>query len=676
MTREVRLLAEFVASGGPPTRRRSMQAAAAVRDTVGVMLAGAASLPRASRRRWPLTKAPASAASLGTSIATSAALGGARQRRRGARARLRRHVLRLAGASELRAGSRGSCRRRTRARADARTLLDAYVVGFELECRLGDVMNPRHYHSAAGTARRRSARSARRPPPRACSGSTPHATRARARHRGLVGVRAEGEHRQHGEAAARRHGRAQRPDGGAARAARVHRERRTRSTDRRAISPRWTASSSALDGAVADLGARWEILRDRGDREAVSLVRRDASAARRAARDASGASGSTADRGRGDRRGGRLDDAAAADSSTIRRPASRPSSACRSAPRGRCRLPAHRHRHVRRPRRFATLDVQALMPRVTLRANAAFDAAAPLSQARVTVRLRDGRVLARRPTARAAIRGGPDRGGAGGEVRRMCAARACRRRRLTGSVGGAQHGRIAALDDIRASAEEYPVTRRRVTVVHEPQLVLPLGRTALRASSRTRRATSPARTTPASRSSSRPTSRSIAARSGCMGAVVLLRVCRCFRCRGVSPRTGSEAGRWRPGHPAHGRDDGRVRDEPVGAGAALLARGGRHCGGGRVRLGGRRRCPLVSRARAGPQPVRVRRHGRRARRRRRVLLCCRCSRLRSPPVAAGHRTRWRSRLPLMAVLCLVFLRSAPPGAAATTRKPFKWRMLS
>ena len=40
--------------------------------------------------------------------------------------------------------------------------------------------------------------------------------------------------------------------------------------------------------------------------------------------------------------------------------------------------------------------VQALMPRVTLRANATFDAHAPLSQARVTVRLRDGRALVQR----------------------------------------------------------------------------------------------------------------------------------------------------------------------------------------------------------------------------------------------------------------------------------------
>jgi 2-methylcitrate dehydratase PrpD len=37
--------------------------------------------------------------------------------------------------------------------------------------------------------------------------------------------------------------------------------------------------------------------------------------------------------------------------------------------------------------------VQQLIPRVSLRANQAFDAAAPLSQARVTVRLRDGRTL-------------------------------------------------------------------------------------------------------------------------------------------------------------------------------------------------------------------------------------------------------------------------------------------
>src|SRR5437899_11343974 len=31
-------------------------------------------------------------------------------------------------------------------RASGNTVLDAYIVGFEIECRLGLVMNPRHYH--------------------------------------------------------------------------------------------------------------------------------------------------------------------------------------------------------------------------------------------------------------------------------------------------------------------------------------------------------------------------------------------------------------------------------------------------------------------------------------------------------------------------------------------------
>src|SRR5581483_12420320 len=32
------------------------------------------------------------------------------------------------------------------AHASGRSLLDAYIVGFEIECRLGSIMNPRHYH--------------------------------------------------------------------------------------------------------------------------------------------------------------------------------------------------------------------------------------------------------------------------------------------------------------------------------------------------------------------------------------------------------------------------------------------------------------------------------------------------------------------------------------------------
>jgi 2-methylcitrate dehydratase PrpD len=43
--------------------------------------------------------------------------------------------------------------------------------------------------------------------------------------------------------------------------------------------------------------------------------------------------------------------------------------------------------------RISDARVQQIIPRVALRANTAFDAAAPLSQALVTVRLRDGRTL-------------------------------------------------------------------------------------------------------------------------------------------------------------------------------------------------------------------------------------------------------------------------------------------
>ena len=108
---------------------------------------------------------------------------------------------------------------------------------------------------------------------------------------------------------------------------------------------------------------------------------------------------------RGDRRRGGLDDAAPADSRPARDMRSKPSSACRSARpppsssviRRSTRSPSE---HIPDPR------VQQLLPRVTLRANAAFDAAAPLSQARVTVRLRTDARSPSRPTARADIRGG------------------------------------------------------------------------------------------------------------------------------------------------------------------------------------------------------------------------------------------------------------------------------
>ena len=132
-----------------------------------------------------------------------------------------------------------SCRWRIRARrwcaaalaaaevagATGRALLDAYVVGFELEGRLGRAMNPRHYQrgwhctSTLGTI--------------GAAAAAVAAARARCRSRGtragdcgVGGVRPQGEFRHDGEAAARGPGGAKRRRRGDARAGRHDGERR------------------------------------------------------------------------------------------------------------------------------------------------------------------------------------------------------------------------------------------------------------------------------------------------------------------------------------------------------------------------------------------------------------------------------------------------------------------
>ena len=69
---------------------------------------------------------------------------GAGQRDRGARARLRRHVLRVARASQRALVSAVLAAGELTAASGAR-LVDAYVVGFEIEARLGKLMNLTHY---------------------------------------------------------------------------------------------------------------------------------------------------------------------------------------------------------------------------------------------------------------------------------------------------------------------------------------------------------------------------------------------------------------------------------------------------------------------------------------------------------------------------------------------------
>ena len=277
------------------------------------------------------------------------------------------------------------------AQASGRAVLDAYLVGFEVECRLGMVMNPRHYHargwhctSSIGTigAAAAAARVLNLPPP-----ATAHAL-------GIAASLACGLKENIGTMVKPLHA------GVAARngvmAARLAQQG-------------FTASEHAIDGqqgylaamdserpapalaqAIADLGARWEIL-DTG----ISVKLYPSCAATHPPLDVLLQLVRT--------HGVTADDVDAmeveADSMTPRlliheRPAtaleakfSMPFCAAAAVVFG------HPTMDTFDVDRIHDARVQQLMPRVTLRANPAFDAAAPLSQARVTIRLRDGRTL-------------------------------------------------------------------------------------------------------------------------------------------------------------------------------------------------------------------------------------------------------------------------------------------
>ncbi len=105
-------IAEFIVNAAPPPRARE-RAAVAVCDTVGVVLAGASEAGAAHRSRGDHLRKPRQLPHPRHGRARQRERGGVRQRRRRPRARLRRHVLRLDGAPELRARAGGDCGRRT-----------------------------------------------------------------------------------------------------------------------------------------------------------------------------------------------------------------------------------------------------------------------------------------------------------------------------------------------------------------------------------------------------------------------------------------------------------------------------------------------------------------------------------------------------------------------------------
>jgi 2-methylcitrate dehydratase PrpD len=139
----ISLISEFIADARPPDSARQ-RAAAAVCDTIGVALAGA--VEPAARIVRDVMDGQGPCRVLGTSRRTSAAEAALANG-------VAVHALDFDDMCFV-SMAHPSCALVPAALAAAewadasgRTLLEGYIAGFELECRLGAVMNPRHYHS-------------------------------------------------------------------------------------------------------------------------------------------------------------------------------------------------------------------------------------------------------------------------------------------------------------------------------------------------------------------------------------------------------------------------------------------------------------------------------------------------------------------------------------------------
>ena len=137
-------MSEFVATAAPPANTRQ-RAAIAVCDTVGVILAGAPEPAARIARSAVGAQARGECRILGTSecasVADAALANG-----------VAAHALDYDDMCFV-SLAHPSCALVPAALAagelvqvSGRTVLESYVVGFELECRLGSIMNPRHYH--------------------------------------------------------------------------------------------------------------------------------------------------------------------------------------------------------------------------------------------------------------------------------------------------------------------------------------------------------------------------------------------------------------------------------------------------------------------------------------------------------------------------------------------------
>jgi 2-methylcitrate dehydratase PrpD len=382
-------LSEFVGGGRPPAAARA-RAAQAFCDTLGVILAGIGeAAPTAVR------------ATLGRGVSGSSRILGTADRTSAPDAALANGVAAHAldyddmcfvslahpscalvpavvAAAEL-------------ARAPGRVALEGYVVGFELECRLGAVMNPRHYHgrgwhctSTIGTvgAAAAAARVLGLDPP-----ATAHAL-------GIAASAACGLKENIGSMVKPLHaGLAARNGVFAVQLAQqgfVASEHAIDGPQGYLVAMDSERPPSALAAAGNDLDVRWEILET-----GVTVKLYPSCAATHPPLDAlldlverHGFSAEGVDAIEVE-----------VDSMTPRlliheRPTtgleakfSMPFCAAAAVVFGRPTIDTFSVDRIRNER------IQAFMPRVSMRANQAFDHSAPLSQARVTVRLRDGRTL-------------------------------------------------------------------------------------------------------------------------------------------------------------------------------------------------------------------------------------------------------------------------------------------
>ncbi len=382
-------ISEFVVRATPPASARE-RAAIAVCDTVGVALAGA-SEPAARILRATITsESRGNCRVLGTADRASASDAAFANG-------VASHALDYDDMCFV-SMAHPSCALVPAALAAAeladvsgRAMLDAYIVGFEVECRLGMVMNPRHYHargwhctSSIGTlgAAAAAARVFKLTP-----SATAHAL-------GIAASLACGLKENIGTMVKPLHA------GVAARngvmAARLGQQGFTASEHAIDGPQGYLAAmdserpASELVGVIADLGARWEIL-DTG----ISVKLYPSCAATHPPLDA--LLHLVRSHGFTDQDVDTIE--VEVDSMTPRlliheRPAteleakfSMPFCAAAAMVFGHPTIDTFAVERIHDTR------VQQLMPRVTLHANPAFDAAAPLSQSRVTVRLLDGRTL-------------------------------------------------------------------------------------------------------------------------------------------------------------------------------------------------------------------------------------------------------------------------------------------